>query len=84
MTNKTFRIIDISVATHETCNAITTWAHKNKINIRKQGGLTIEQIIDFDNRPVKRKRRKLEPDMKEVKSIMKALAVANGDLKEND
>lgn len=79
---KIFRIIDVCAATDETAGAVGSWAKSRGISIKEQGGLTLPQIIEFENRPVKRNRESQKPDMKEVREIMKALAIANGDIKE--
>ena len=84
MNKVVYRIIDVIVATDESAGAIYVWAHNNGINIRQQKGLTMQQIIDFYNRPIKRSRKKNEPDMAAVSEIMKALAVASGDLQEEN
>ncbi len=81
---KVYRIIDVSAATGESEAAITAWARRKGISVKKQGGLTIDQIIEFDNRSVNMQRnKKQDPDMHEVRMIMKALAIANGDLEED-
>lgn len=80
---KVYRIIDVIVATDESAGAIYVWAHNHGINIREQKGLTMQQIIDFYDRPIKRARKKHEPDMAAVSEIMKALAIACGDLQDD-